>query len=288
MTQAASISAKDISIVAVIYNSFDVLAGFLASIPKGQDVVVVDNGSDDGGRALAREFGANLVVSEDNVGFGAGCNAGAREAQGKAILFLNPDARLQEDTLEQLAGAMQRHPEAAGFGAVLLDEAGHVSFKRGSRLKAVARLPKKAPESDVVAPALSGAAMLVPKAAFEAVGGFDEAMFLFYEDDDLSLRLSDKIGPLFLVPSAKVVHIGGESSGSNLSLSAFKGYHWGRSRVYASAKHGSAAPLLRGLINGLNFLMSRKSIGSAARRAEAIGRIKGAWSMRASKERQRP
>lgn len=274
------IRIEDISIIAVTYGSRNVLEGFLASLPKGQDVVVVDNGSDDGGRDLAREYGATVVVPERNIGFGAGCNAGAQAAKGRAFLFLNPDARLMAETLSALVDAMARHPEGAAFAPVLVNEQGGVSFKRGSRIARVHKLPKACPETDVIAPAVSGAAMLVPRGAFEAVAGFDEAIFLFYEDDDLSLRLSQQIGPLYLVPSARVCHLGGQSSEEGLEMAAFKGFHWGRSRVYASSKHGSKAPLFRGLVNGLNYLLSVKSVRSPVRRAEAIGRLRGAWSVR--------
>jgi N-acetylglucosaminyl-diphospho-decaprenol L-rhamnosyltransferase len=132
---------------------------------------------------------------------------------------------------------------------------------------------------DTVVPALSGAAMMVRRAAFEAVGGFDPRIFLYYGDDDLSLRLRAGQGPLVFVPSAVVTHFSGQSSPPSAALSRFKGYHWARSRIHAARKHGAAFPRLSGFANALWHLVSPRSWRSAERRNEAIGRLRGALSM---------
>ncbi len=273
----------EISIVTVAYNSAEVLPGLLESIPPGIEVVLVDNGPDDGMRDLAQSRGATVIVPEANLGFGRGCNLGAARARGTYLFFLNPDARLRPDTLDQLTAAIDRHPDAAGFGPLQEDETGRCFFKRRSRIRRdIPALPGMAPRVDTRVTVLSGAALLVPRRAFEKVQGFDPEIFLFYEDDDISLRLSAQAGPLWLIPTTRVIHIGGASSPASPRAARFKGYHWGRSRVYVSRKHQAPRPLLRGLSNALNFLLSPRSLYSATHRSEGLGRLAGAWSQRRS------
>jgi N-acetylglucosaminyl-diphospho-decaprenol L-rhamnosyltransferase len=187
---------------------------------------------------------------------------------------------LQPGTLDALCAAAARHPEAAAFGAALQDGAGHVSYKHRTRLAPQDRFaPKAVPAEDTVVPALSGAALMVRRAAFAAVGGFDPAIFLYYEDDDLSLRLRATEGPLIFVPSAVATHYSGKSSAPSAALSHFKGYHWARSRIYTARKHGLAWPWLAGLRNALWQMIGPKAWRSAERRAEGRGRMAGVWSM---------
>ncbi len=271
----------DITVISVAYNSMAVLPGMVDSLPAGTPLVIVDNGPDDGLRDWARARGIDCRVPGDNLGFGRGCNLGAAGAVTPFLLFLNPDARLQPDTLDALIAAAGRHPEAAAFGTALQDGAGHVGYKHRTRLAPQDRFaPKAVPAEDTAVPALSGAALMVRRAAFEAVGGFDPAIFLYYEDDDLSLRLRAACGPLIFVPSAIATHYAGKSSAPSAALSRFKGYHWARSRIYTARKHGQARPWLAGLRNALWQVVGPKAWGSAERRAEGRGRLAGVWSMR--------
>jgi len=129
-------------------------------------------------------------------------------------------------------------------------------------------------------PSLSGAAMLIRTAAFRAVGGFDPAIFLYYEDDDLAFRLRRDQGPLMLVPAARALHGQGQSTPPSAALSRFKGYHWARSRIYVARKHGLPRPWAAAMKNALWHLIRPKSWAAPDRRAEALGRLHGALSMR--------
>lgn len=270
---------SEITVVSVAYNSFDVLPGMAESLPAGVPLAIVDNGPDDGLRAWAEAAGHRVVVPPRNLGFGTACNLGAAGVATPFLLFLNPDARLRPDTLAALLAAAERHPEASAFGAALTDSEGRLSYKRRSRLAPRDGAgPKAVPRSDTVVPALSGAAMMVRRAAFEAVGGFDPQIFFYYEDDDLSLRLRAGQGPLVFVPSAVVTHFSGQSSPPSAALSRFKGYHWARSRIHAARKHGAAFPRLSGFLNALWHLLAPRSWRSRERRNEAIGRLRGALS----------
>jgi N-acetylglucosaminyl-diphospho-decaprenol L-rhamnosyltransferase len=274
-------AAMDVTVISVAYNSMSVLPGMVESLHAGLPLVIVDNGPDDGLRAWAKSRGIDCRVPGENLGFGRACNLGAAGAATPFLLFLNPDARLQAGTLDALLAAAARHPGAAAFGAALQDGAGHVGYKHRTRLAPQDRFaPKVVPTADTAVPALSGAALMVRRAAFAAVGGFDPAIFLYYEDDDLSLRLRASQGPLIFVPSAVATHYSGKSSTPSTALSHFKGYHWARSRIYTARKHGLAWPWLAGLRNALWQIVGPKGWRSAERRAEGRGRMAGVWSMR--------
>jgi len=270
----------DITIVTVAYNSVAMLPGMAESLPPATPLVIVDNGPDDGlrGWALARRI--TCLVPPENLGFGRACNLGAAGAVTEFLLFLNPDVRLHSRTLDELRAAAGRHPKAVAFGLALTDASGHVSYKRRTRLAPHDfATPRQVPQADTAVPALSGAAFMVRRRAFEAVGGFDPAIFLYYEDDDLSLRLRAAQGPLIFVPTAVATHFRGQSSPPSPTLSRFKGYHWARSRIYTARKHGLPRPWLSGMRNALWHLISPKAWVSPARRAEALGRVSGALSL---------
>lgn len=273
--------ANVITIISVAYNSFAVLPRMIDSLPAGTSLIIVDNGPEDGLRDWAAARGIECRVPDENLGFGRACNLGAAGVTTPFLLFLNPDACLQPGALTALIAAAARHPEAAAFGPALGGETGRISYKHRTRLAPHDRFaPKSAPATDTPVPALSGAAMMVRRAAFEAVGGFDPAIFLYYEDDDLSVRLRASQGPLIFVPTAVALHQAGKSSVSSAALSRFKGYHWARSRIYTSRKHGLPSPVLSALRNALWQLLGPKGWRSAERRAEGWGRLQGVWSMR--------
>lgn len=269
-----------ITAISVAYNSAVILPGLVDSLPATLPLVIVDNGPDDGMRAWATARGITVHASPTNLGFGSGCNLGAAHAETEFLLFINPDARLDPGALDQLLAAAARHPQAAAFGPVMVDDTGRARYKRNSYLLPCASKPPRAPgPDDRVVGVLSGAVIMVRSAAFQAVGGFDPAIFLYFEDDDLALRLTKSCGPLILVPAARARHALGRSSTLSPSLSRFKGYHWARSRIHIGRKHGRTLPWLAGFWDALSHLLSTRSWTDAEHRNEALGRLSGALSI---------
>ena len=109
----------------------------------------------------------------------------------------------------------------------MYDSKGNQSFKRSSKLcPASDIIPKGCPSTNREIPILSGAALLVRKSAFIDVGGFDEAIFLYFEDDDLNMRLKSMCGPLMFIKDAKVHHKVGTSSGNSIHDTYFESMLW--------------------------------------------------------------
>ncbi len=171
-------SAQGVSVIAINYNGGLVIGRFVDSIWAADtaplEVIVVDNASSDGSLEVLRgRSDITLVESGENLGFGRGCNLGAQHARADMLLFCNPDVQLYPDTLACLVRDLRAAPEAA-IVVPALDEPMHPAHVREPRVEEVA--------------AMAGAIMLVDRAHFDAVGGFDPSIFLYSEDTDLCYR----------------------------------------------------------------------------------------------------
>lgn len=197
----------DVGVVVVTYRSASTVAATLAALPKARlgDLVVVDNGSDDGTASLVRATGTR-VVEQDNNGFGAGCNRGERElgAGSPFVLFLNPDAVLRPDALEALVRHLVGHPRCAVVGPrVVQGQAPSWSAGRlatlGTEMRPLLPHPlsrlgphlRLAPGTERTGPVgyVEGGCFLARRADLRAVGGFDEGYFLYFEEQELARRL---------------------------------------------------------------------------------------------------
>jgi GT2 family glycosyltransferase len=210
-------AASRLSVVVVTYNSRDAVA---ASLPRlcGQlrredEVIVVDNASSDDTVARVRELapGARVIRSHANVGFAAGANAGAREATGDVLLFLNPDAT----PAPGFADAIRRREDGWGawMGLVTADGGARVNTSGGVvHFTGIAwagdagRPVSAAPTAPAEIAFASGACLAVPRRDWERLGGFSEAFFMYQEDVDLSLRVRLAGGRLLVQPAAVVDH----------------------------------------------------------------------------------
>jgi len=174
--------------------------------------------------AAARSVpGVTVVAGESNVGFGAACNRGAALVAPAAdlLLFLNPDARITAAGLLRLAGHLDAHPRAGLVGPRLwrdgqpLPSSGERATLR-SELRRYApgtlarRLPNRRhdPHRDLTGPVayVEGACMLARRTAFDEVGGFDPAYFLFFEELDIADRLRACGWTVELVADAAAEH----------------------------------------------------------------------------------
>ncbi|HYZ92922.1 MAG TPA: glycosyltransferase family 2 protein [Actinomycetota bacterium] len=156
------------------------------------ETIVVDNGSKDGSpEAVERAFPeARVLAFHENLGFAPACNRGAAAARGRYLLFLNNDAVLPPRAVEMLVAAAEADAEAAMWQPVIVDEAGTVETAGFLATHAgflwPLRAPPKASPSTVFA--VTAACLLVRRSVFEALEGFREPYFAYFEDADLSWR----------------------------------------------------------------------------------------------------
>jgi N-acetylglucosaminyl-diphospho-decaprenol L-rhamnosyltransferase len=205
--------------------------------------VLVDNGSDDDSVELARRElpGVRVVELGENLGFGRAINRAVAAVPGDPVLLLNNDAvpepRFVEALLEGLgegvdsvAGVLlqERTPE-------LIDSAGVVADATLMGFDYLHGEPAGAAASAPPPLGPTGGAALYRREAFAAVGGFDERIFLYYEDLDLALRLAARGGRCRPAPQARALH----AYSASLGAGSGRKYAWtGWSRGYMLRRYG--------------------------------------------------
>jgi GT2 family glycosyltransferase len=208
-------------------------------------VHVVDNHSgDDERRAvrdLARERGWSLVEL-DNVGFGAGMNAGveqARAAGADTLLLLNPDASITAADLALLVASTRAEPLTMLSPLIVLPS-GRTQF-RGSQVLVREGRTRAADGSD---PALedawlAGTVLVLGLGLWDAIGGFDDDYFLYWEDVDLSWRCTAVGGRLLVDTRVRAVHdVGGTQATAHPQAKSTTYYYWNcRNRLLFAARH---------------------------------------------------
>jgi N-acetylglucosaminyl-diphospho-decaprenol L-rhamnosyltransferase len=236
MHSVSSYFPEDIAFITVAFQSRGVIPAMWESLPKKAELIIIDNGAPDGLAEWAASNGVAYRRMVANLGFGAACNEGAKLTQARWLFFINPDVRLVDPSLSSLFRAFVSFPESVAFGPVLVDANGNKSFKARSPVAGIKTLPS--PEG-VYQPisCLSGAALIVRRDAFEAIGGFDPSIFLYFEDDDICFRLVERYGHLVLIRNFEVIHLGAASTEGVDNLTAIKEYHYARSEFYLIAKH---------------------------------------------------
>jgi GT2 family glycosyltransferase len=260
------------AVVIVTYNSAAVLPGCLDRLPPGTPVVVVDNASDDSSAAIAAAHGATVLRQDRNLGFGTACNRGAAAVPGADLLFLNPDARPEPGALERLAATLAAFPDAGAVGPLLHGDDGRPGLRDGSPLHdRPAGPPLPSPVGPCCWPLLTGAALLVRRAAFDALGGFDEAIFLYHEDDDLSLRLRQAGWSLIVEPGARVFHEPARSSPRRFAAIRVREAHAARALLYVTTKHGRPLDLARLRRKTWRRLLLAVLLADRRRLAKAMG-----------------
>ncbi|MEW5890788.1 MAG: glycosyltransferase family 2 protein [Pseudomonadota bacterium] len=238
-------SLSDCEVIIVNYNAGSLLIACVGSA-LSQDVghvVVVDNASSDDSlsvleRTLPEESRLRIIRNGENLGFAKACNVGARASSGRYLLFLNPDATLEEGALDRMFNVLTSGPDIGMVGGVLCNPDGteqaggrrgfptpRRAFIRAFGLSSLVRIfprlfsdfllhKEPLPRAPVPVEAISGACMLVKREAMEDVGFWDEAYFLHCEDLDLCMRFRQKGWKILFVPDAHVTHHRGTCSRS--------------------------------------------------------------------------
>jgi N-acetylglucosaminyl-diphospho-decaprenol L-rhamnosyltransferase len=243
---------KPVSVVIVAYQSGETLrrclAGLAAQTFRDFELVLVDNASSDGApqAAAAADPSIDFVETGENLGFAAANNLAARRASGRWLVLLNPDAYCDPDWLERLLSAADRFPAVRSFTSrqlmaenpELLDGLGDVMSGAGLPYRGGygRPAPTEVPIGEVFSPC--GAAMMIDRALFLELGGFDESFFCYCEDVDLGYRLQLVDEPTLVVPEAVVRHEGSVSSGG--PRSDFAVFHGTRNRFWLLVKNTPA------------------------------------------------
>ncbi|NIS74305.1 MAG: glycosyltransferase [Deltaproteobacteria bacterium] len=220
----------DLSIIIVNYNTRDQTVDCIRSIyEKTSDItfeiIIVDNNSSDGScEVIQKHFDeVIIIVNSDNLGFAKGANVGARNARGKYFCFLNSDTNLVNNAMREMLDVMNANRQIGIAGPLILDpEMGinqsllNISISGTLlRLLGIKRMIKinenflsNHPRGYelTMGTGLIGACILVRRDLFEALGGFDEQFFFYWEESDFILNAMRNRWKAVFLPAGKVIH----------------------------------------------------------------------------------
>jgi GT2 family glycosyltransferase len=229
---------KTTAICIVNYNTRDLLRTCLHSVleENPDEIIVVDNASTDGSAAMVKaEFRmVRLISLEKNIGYGAASNRAIEDCRADHILLLNADTILSPRSLRTLSCYLETHKNASILGPRICNADGtiqtscfhfpaplHIFLYLSGLYKLIPHIPgmrnrtlqaSSASNSARIVPWVLGAALAFRRETFERVGGFDESFFMYFEDVDLSYRLSGDGQQVHFVPEAEIIHVGGAST----------------------------------------------------------------------------
>ncbi|MEG2661017.1 MAG: glycosyltransferase [Oscillospiraceae bacterium] len=226
-------------IVLVTYNSINWLNGCVKAIANAKydlarlNLIFVDNASCDDTVNMLHQLklehsgfgGFEIIQNRTNKGFGAACNLGADSGKSPFIFFLNTDTEVYPDLFCMLDDAMAAHAAAAY-------ECRQLPFETGHHIDPVTLCTSWA----------SGAALVVKRELFTAISGFDENLFMYCEDVDLSWRIRATGADIVYVPTARVTHYSYQNDGPKLS--EYAGSFYGN--LLLRYKYGGCKEILSG------------------------------------------
>jgi GT2 family glycosyltransferase len=240
---------RSVTVVIVNYRAAELVLDNLPSLTAERqgveklDVIVVENGSDDGSEERLRRgmkevagVDAELVAASVNQGFAAGNNIGFARIEEKGerpdgVLLLNPDTRLPDGTIGRLIGAASTSPRPGVIGGRALKEDGRpagCAFRFPTLQVEAASFPvlgklmgKGASDIDVSRMSgppvpcdwVSGSCFLITREALNAEPRFDQRYFLYFEETDYCRRIKAHGFDVLHTPEARYTHIGGQSTG---------------------------------------------------------------------------
>lgn len=216
-----------LSIIVVNWNGEDLLPGCLDPLHgSGFDVIVVDNASTDGSRALLEStYGwVQVIANQQNLGFAVANNQGLALATGDHLLLLNNDTVPNVAALTDVVSFLDAHPAVGIAGPSLsnVDGSRQASCGPGPNLgtellaktmlhRLLPGVRTRAPSSSCEVDWVTGAALFVRRSLAAELGGLDEGMFMFYEDLDVCARARERGQKVWFVATEPIVHIGGAS-----------------------------------------------------------------------------
>jgi GT2 family glycosyltransferase len=253
------------AVLIVNYHAYDDLRRCLESLiphlATDDQVAVVDYECDRTALARAIDVPLRVVTVErrDNLGFAAGINLAARQTRAPFLMLLNPDTILEGPVIRTMEDWLASHPDAGVAGPRVVNADGTVqpsarkfpgvtTLFGGRTTWLTRRFPKNwlsqrnLLAQDAKAPVdvdwVSGSCLMTRRDVFDAVGGFDEGFFLYWEDADYCRRVNEAGFRNVYVPTAPVRHEGGASAGHNRT-NAIRAFHASAFRLYW--KHASIA-----------------------------------------------
>lgn len=222
----------DVSIIIVNYHTSALVKACIKSIIKLKqdvryEVIVVDNHTEDLSALKALSVNIRVLQLDENLGFGRANNEGAKVAQGNILFFLNPDTILVNNAVDILFEAMEKEATIGVCGGNLLtpdkqpmhsyyDVTMSIPYALKDALLPTKRLHQISQQYNMTSMQkdvgyITGADLMIRKGVFQKVGGFNDKIFMYYEDVDLCYKVKTAGYQICSVPQAQIIHLEGSS-----------------------------------------------------------------------------
>ena len=220
---------KNITFVIVSFRSSHIIEKCIKSINPKIKIIIVENSNDIQVKDyLENKFlNVQVIIAKKNLGYGKGNNLGISKVDTQYAFILNPDAILEENSLEKFYKAQ----------IFLQDDftilAPNLFNNYGYFLNSNKNINKEILEVDYV----KGFAMLINLKKIHPKDLFDENFFLFLEEIDLCKRIKQSGGKIFVIQNSKIHHLGKQASENILNIELCRNWHWMWSLFYYNYKH---------------------------------------------------
>jgi len=247
--------AKRLSIIILNWNTRALLRQCLNSLTSedvsNDEIIIIDNASTDGSPQMVQETfpQVELLINSKNLGFTIANNQGIKIAHGRYILLLNSDTLASRAALDNLVHFMDTHPGVGACSPRLLrpdgipqsyafgkdPTLGYLLARGFNQIVFHRQLHNWSIEKPLEVDWVSGACLMVRREVIDQVGGLDENIFMYFEDNDWCLRIRQAGWKVYYVPQIEITHIGGQSVNQNpkarqayyKSLAYFYDKHYG-------------------------------------------------------------
>lgn len=232
-------SLNETSVIIVTYNHSDFIRDCLKSILYNPEIIVVDNNSsDDTIKIIEKEFPqVKLIKNSKNIGFGAGVNVGVKSASGKYLIILNPDTKVKENSLKKLIEPLKKDdklittPKVLFYDKSKINTCGNIAHFTGLAFtRNLGQDPKKCNKTKYVK-GLSGVCFAITKETYLKIGGFNDKLFLYMEDTELTWKAEANGLKILFVHDSIICH------DYKLKVTPEKIYHLERGRYIIIRKY---------------------------------------------------
>ena len=236
-----SISRQNLTVIIVSFFSGKVIHDCISSIPEDIKIIIVDNSND---KFFKNEIenkynNVRCILSEKNIGMGAGNNYGLSEIDTDYGLVLNPDVVLRNDTIDEMIFA-SKQIDTFSIISPIMDDENYPNYKLRKWDNSINK--KKEPFK---VKSVDGFAMLLNLSRLNKFENFrnneyfDENIFLYLENDDLCKRIVENGENIYVVPKSKIKHLGAKAVDEKYEyeIELSRNWHWVWSKFYFNKKH---------------------------------------------------
>ena len=231
-----SITRQNLSVIIVSYKSEHVIENCINSIDDQIEIIVIDNSNNDSLKKKIETKYKNVrcILSEKNLGMGAGNNLGIKNVNKDFVLILNPDVTLESNSINEICVASNEIDKFSIIAPLSnKDQYPNYILKKGHNFDPVKPFKVKS---------VDGYAMILNLKKLKQIDNFnffDENFFLYLENEDLCKRLIENDEDIYVIPKSKINHLGGKAVDPKYKneIEYLRNWHWMWSKFYFNKKH---------------------------------------------------